>query len=247
MQARLTTKPAEQVISAIQALDLEPIKLKVMDPELGEGWTREYADSIELAYKNYLTMLVKFQDDMQDITLSKDVDEFWHAHILQTMKYADDCQRLFGNFPHQNPHTGPRTPADVEKKAALAEKTCRLYQREFGHAQANSATASCDSAVKADKAAYCAAAIKAEKAAYCAAEIRVEKAAYCAAEISAEKAAYCAAEIRVEKAAYCAAEIRAEKAAYCAAEIRAENGDWSKTALPATLGDSAQPGLLAAI
>ena len=43
MQARLTTKPAQQVISAIQGLDLEPVKLRVMDPELGEGWTREYA------------------------------------------------------------------------------------------------------------------------------------------------------------------------------------------------------------
>ena len=46
MQARLTTKPAQQVISAIQALDLEPVKLRAMDAELGEGWTREYADSI---------------------------------------------------------------------------------------------------------------------------------------------------------------------------------------------------------
>ena len=38
MQGRLTNKPVEEVIAAIQALDLESVKLRVMDPELGEGW-----------------------------------------------------------------------------------------------------------------------------------------------------------------------------------------------------------------
>jgi hypothetical protein len=42
---------------AIHALDLEPIKLRVMDPELGKGWTREHAENIECAYKAYLAML----------------------------------------------------------------------------------------------------------------------------------------------------------------------------------------------
>ena len=106
MQARLTTKPEQDVIAAIQALDLESVKSRAMDAELGEGWTREYADSIEIAYKNYLTMLVKYQDHAEDILLSEDVDEFWHTHILQTMKYADDCQRVFGNFLHHEPHVG---------------------------------------------------------------------------------------------------------------------------------------------
>lgn len=132
MQGRLTTKPVEEVISAIQALDLESVKARVMDPELGEGWSREYADSIEVAYKNYLTMLVKYQDNAEEIMLSKDTDEFWHTHILQTMKYADDCQKVFGTFLHHDPHIGERTPALYEKRAVLAEKTRELYEREFG-------------------------------------------------------------------------------------------------------------------
>src|SRR5205814_5578118 len=86
---KLTTKPTAAVISAIQELDLESVKVRLMDPELGEGWTQNYADSIETAYKNYLAMLVKYQDDAEDIMLSEDVDEFWHTHILQTLKYAD--------------------------------------------------------------------------------------------------------------------------------------------------------------
>ena len=36
MQARLTNRPEQEVIAAIQALDLESVKSRVMDPDLGE-------------------------------------------------------------------------------------------------------------------------------------------------------------------------------------------------------------------
>jgi hypothetical protein len=132
MQARLTTKPEQEVIAAIHALDLESVKARVMDAELGEGWSREYADSIETAYRTYLTMLVKYPEDAEDILLSKDVDEFWHTHILQTRKYREDCQRTFGNFLHHEPHVGEVTAADLQKRERQADKTRTLYQREFG-------------------------------------------------------------------------------------------------------------------
>ena len=135
MQARVTARPEQEVIAAIHALDLESVKKRAMDPKLGEGWTRECADSIEIAYKTYLTMLVKYQEHAEDILLSEDVDEFWHTHILQTMKYAGDCEKVFGKFLHHEPHVGEVTAADHEKRAALAEKTRSLYEKEFGDAE----------------------------------------------------------------------------------------------------------------
>src|SRR5713101_6231111 len=130
MKTKLTNRPVEQVMAAIRALDLEPIKLRVMDPELGEGWTREYAESVERAYRNYLTMLVKHPEDIEEIVVSKDVDEFWHAHILHTMKYTEDCEKVFGTYLHHSPDIGERTQADVKKKAAQVEETRRIYQSE---------------------------------------------------------------------------------------------------------------------
>jgi hypothetical protein len=131
---RLTYKPFAEIATAIRALDLESVKLRLMDPELGKGWTREYADSVEAAYKTYLTMVAKYQDDAEDILLAKDVDEFWHTHILQTMKYARDCEKTFGTFVHHDPHVGAVTQAVRDKRAKLAEKTRTLYEREFGGA-----------------------------------------------------------------------------------------------------------------
>jgi hypothetical protein len=230
MQARLTTKPVQEVTAAIQALDLESVKLRVMDPERGEGWTRDRAESIETAYKNFLSMLVKYPDAPEDILLSEDVDEFWHTHILQTMKYADDCQRVFGNFLHHNPQIGERSSRDQEKQAALLEKTRSLYRQEFGDDRAaeiawagkvagSRENAYCEAAARNGKSAYCEATVR-SKPAYCEAVVRAGKAAYCEATVQS-KLAYCEATVR-NKPAYCEAAARVGKTAYCEASLRTE-------------------------
>src|SRR5688572_459324 len=232
MQARLTTKTEQEVIAAIQALDLEPVKLRMMDAQLGEGWTREYADSIGIAYKTYLTMLVKYPDDAEDILLSEDVDEFWHTHILQTRKYMQDCQNVFGNYLHHEPHVGEVTSADIEKRTIQAERTRQLYEREFGGVR-ESEMAWSGEAIRPEHAAYSTATIQPKSAAYSTAAIRAEQAAYSTAAVRAETAAYSTAAIRTEKSAYSTAAIRAEKAAYSTAAVRAENAAYSTASIRA--------------
>ncbi|HEY6240813.1 MAG TPA: hypothetical protein VIW78_08240 [Burkholderiales bacterium] len=234
MQTKLTDRPAEQVIAAIHALDLESVKIRAMDPKLGEGWTREYAEGIEQGYRTYLTMLAKYPDHAEDILLSKDVDEFWHTHILQTMKYTDDCEAVFGKYLHHQPHVGEVTAADVEKRTALAEKTRRLYQREFGNEQDyNAAWAGIPvrAEIRAGNAAMSAASIRAGNAAMSAASIRVGNAAMSAAAIRADNAAMSAAAIRAGNAAMSAAAIRADNAAMSAAAIRVGNAATSSETL----------------
>jgi hypothetical protein len=237
MQARLTTKPVQEVISAIQALDLESVKIRVMDAELGEGWTREYAESIEIAYKTYLTMVAKYQEHAEDILLSKDVDEFWHTHILQTMKYADDCQEVFGTFLHHDPHIGERTPALLEKRAALARKTRELYEHEFGDAQhadsawSGGATAMSNVAIRAHDAAMSNIAIRSDDAAMSNVAIRAAQAAMSNVAIRAHDAAMSNIAIRSDDAAMSNVAIRAAQAAMSNVAIRADNAAMSNIAI----------------
>ncbi len=226
MKTKLTNRPVEQVIASIRALDLESVKIRLMDPELGEGWTREYAEGIEQGYRNYLTMLAKYQDHAEDILLSKDVDEFWHTHILQTIKYTEDCEAVFGKYLHHAPHIGEVTSVDKEKRIALAEKTRRLYQREFGN-ERDYSTAWIGISVKAENAAMSGAAIRAERAAMSGAAIRMENAAMSGAAIRMENAAMSGAAIRAERAAMSGAAIRMENAAMSGAAIRAERAAMS--------------------
>src|SRR6266571_4054321 len=221
MQAQLTTKPVQQVIAAIQALDLDPIKLKLMSPEEGQGWSREYADRMELAYKRFLTLLVTHSEET--LAPCKDVDKFWHGHILDTLKYADDCDRLFGRFLHHFPYFGMRGAEDAANLAKAAETTRCLYRQEFGTTQTGAENAVLSSAaIRAENAALCGAAVRTEAAALCGATVRAEGAALCGAAVRTEAAALCGATVRAEAAALCGAAVRAEAAALCGAAVRAE-------------------------
>jgi len=218
MKTKLTNRPVEQVIAAIEALDLDPIKLKLMDSEEGQGWSREYADRMELAYKRLLTLLATHPEET--LAPGKDVDKFWHGHILDTLKYAEDCDKVFGCFLHHFPYFGMRGAEDAANLAEAGETTRRLYQQEFGRDYDTSVSR------KTENAAYCGAiraeaycgAISAKDVAYCGG-VKADKPAYCGA-ISAKDVAYCGA-IKAEKPAYCGA-IKGEKLAYCGA-IKAES------------------------
>src|SRR5882672_9975694 len=240
MKTKLTNRPVEQVIAAIHALDLESVKIRLMDPELGEGWTQQYADGIEQGYRIYLTMLAKYQEHAEDILLSKDVDEFWHTHILQTIKYSEDCERVFGSYLHHNPHVGDRKPEDLQKRAALPEKTRHLYRQEFGNADGIAWTggmakdaAWSSAALQAENAAWSSAVIKAGDAAWSSAAIEVKAAAaWSSAAIRTENAAWSSAVIKAGNSAWSSAAIEVKAAAaWSSAAIRTENAAWSSAAI----------------
>ena len=183
MKTKLTKLPVEQVIAAIQSLDLDPIKLKLMNPEEGHGWSREYADSMEVAYKRFLTLSVTHPEET--LAPSKDVDRFWHGHILDTLKYAEDCEKVFGYFLHHFPYFGMRGAEDAANLAKAAETTRRLYRQEFGSTQTGADVVLYSAAIRAENAAMCSAAIQAGSAAMCSAAVRAENAAMCSAAIRA--------------------------------------------------------------
>lgn len=240
---RLTNKPFEQIAAAIHALDLTSVKRRLMDPELGEGWTPEYADSVEVAYKTYLTMVAKYQDHAEDILLAKDVDEFWHTHILQTMKYAADCQATFGTFLHHDPHVGAITQAVHDKRSRNAEKTRTLYEREFGaaggaeaawagrpHAEA---AAMSNLAIRADGAAMSNMAIRSDAAAMSNIAIDPQAAAMSNIAIHPQAAAMSNVAIHPQAAAMSNVAISGENAAMSNVAIRADNAAMSNVAIHA--------------
>ena len=214
------TKPVEKVVQAIQALDLDPIKVKLMDAEEGQGWSREYTDRMELAYKRFLTLLVKYPHET--IAPTKDVDKFWHGHILDTMKYAEDCEQTFGYFLHHFPYFGMRGEDDSADLRAAAERMNALYDQEFNAPATDAAWCVAAKPAASSEAAWCVAA-RPEKtdSAWCVAArpakadsawcvaARPEKAdsAWCVAAQPSGKsgAAWCVAAKPVPASAWCVA------------------------------------------
>jgi hypothetical protein len=117
---------------AIAELDLDPIKVKLMHRESGEGWTLEKANAVEFEYRRFL-QLMKMYPGEQTAPLF-DVDTFWHYHILDTMKYAADCEQVFGYFLHHFPYIGLRGEDDEAAHQEAGSRMQELYETTFGDA-----------------------------------------------------------------------------------------------------------------
>jgi hypothetical protein len=115
---------------AIAELDLEPIKVKLMHEESGEGWSLERANAIEFEYRRFLILMKKFPHEQTAPLM--DVDTFWHYHILDTMKYAADCDAVFGYFLHHFPYIGLRGDDDAAAHHRVGERMKELYEATFG-------------------------------------------------------------------------------------------------------------------
>jgi hypothetical protein len=114
----------------ISALDLNPIKTKLMHVESGEGWSPEHANAVETEYRRFLYLMKAFPH-VQTAPLV-DVDTFWHYHILDTMKYARDCEQVFGYFVHHYPYLGMDGESGIEMQQQAGERMRELYESTFG-------------------------------------------------------------------------------------------------------------------
>jgi hypothetical protein len=114
----------EQAERAIQELDLEPLVTKCREEH---GWSDADAEEAVRWYRNHL-LLCYLYPDRPISALSREADQLWHCHILDTVRYREDCQRIFGEFlDHQPIYGGP-----TEAEDAATEGTARLYDEQFG-------------------------------------------------------------------------------------------------------------------
>ena len=120
------------LFTAVMELDLEPIKAKLMHVESGEGWSLDRANATEKEYRRFLCLMKMYPNE--DTAPLVDVDTFWHYHILDTMKYARDCEQAFGYFLHHYPYVGMRGGDDNHFRIESGERMRTLYEATFGDA-----------------------------------------------------------------------------------------------------------------
>lgn len=122
---------AKQVFANIKPLDLGPIRFKLQNQEEGEGWDQATCDKVESAYRMFLALCITHPE--KNIVPTKLVDKMWHYHILDTKKYAEDCERYLGQFLHHFPYFGMRGEEDKTELLLCGQETKTLYLMEFGY------------------------------------------------------------------------------------------------------------------
>jgi hypothetical protein len=105
-------------------------KLADPDPKEGKGYKPEHLDLLEQEYRRFLAMHIAYPD--AEIVPCHMVDEIWHQHILDTIAYREDCDRLFGGFLDHFPYFGMRGDDDAQALHEAYGDTLEIYEREFG-------------------------------------------------------------------------------------------------------------------
>ena len=96
-----------------------------------QGWLKKDVIAISELYKDYLFLQKKYGNNYE-IVPSEEVDEFWHNHILDTKKYQEDCNFIFGCYLNHYPYFGMDESSDENDLNKAYEKTLELYKKEFG-------------------------------------------------------------------------------------------------------------------
>lgn len=111
----------------IETLDLQPIAFKLQQ-EL--GWSLDQINHATKQYRLWLKMVAHHPEE--SIIPNKEVDKVWHMHILDTRKYAEDCDKIFGRFLHHFPYFGMRGEEDREDLHAAFARSQEMMLDEFG-------------------------------------------------------------------------------------------------------------------
>ncbi len=96
------------------------------------GWSSDKVLAMENIYKEWLVLHAVYDENVV-LAPNKELDEYWHQHILDTRKYMDDCQHVFGKYLHHYPYFGlteVETQVLLERAYALTQE---LFIKHFGH------------------------------------------------------------------------------------------------------------------
>ncbi len=117
----------EDALASVAKLDFTMLKAKLCKVE---RLTEEHCDEIEDLYRKFLALHIRYPG--RKICPTGPIDLFWHAHILDTRAYADDCEMLFGHALHHFPYFGLRGEDDRQDLERTFNASVELFIHHFG-------------------------------------------------------------------------------------------------------------------
>ena len=120
---------ADTIWQRVDKIDLKEVSKKLMLDSSAQ-WTLEAVKQAESLYRHFLVLHALYPNE--DLVPTKQIDEFWHQHILDTRNYAQDCEFLFGRFLHHDPYFGINGDDDRLRNKQAVTWTQALWQSTFG-------------------------------------------------------------------------------------------------------------------
>ena len=127
----MTSDMQNKSVESIDKIEFELISWKMSDSTHCSLSDEDIALAID-EYKRFLTL--KIENPSYNLAPTSLMDEVWHFHILDTNRYATDCERLFGRFLHHRPSYGPFDSSEEQPNLSDSfDCMMDLYRGKFGH------------------------------------------------------------------------------------------------------------------
>ena len=121
------TSATQQAMARVEKLDFTMLKEKLA---MQEEWTAELIAEAEQSYRQFLVLNMLYPTKKIVPTLT--IDEFWHAHILDTRAYVADCKALSGKYMNHYPYSGLNGVFDMLMAQGIRAETQELFKQHFG-------------------------------------------------------------------------------------------------------------------
>lgn len=125
----IPSNEGKEFIDRLNPIDFGCIAFKLMNPEEGTAWTLEQATQAIEQYRLFLILNYLYPDKV--IVPSRTIDRVWHAHLLDSAKYREDCQTLFGYFLDHYPYFGMADENDRQALEDAFSETQALWEHHF--------------------------------------------------------------------------------------------------------------------
>lgn len=120
--------PIQESINYIESIDFSMMCGKMVKHY---GWKPSEIEQGIRLYRNYLILHLKYPEEK--LPPSECIDEIWHNHILDTQKYRNDCEKIFGKYLDHYPYFGIDGHSNLDDTAKAFERVQELHTLEFGY------------------------------------------------------------------------------------------------------------------
>jgi Glycine-rich domain-containing protein-like len=130
-QTQASSQSFAAFLQKARQLDLSPIAYQLMRSDVGCHWTKAKTVQVIARYLSFLYLANRYSH--LQLAPSSEIDQVWHHHILDTSKYAADCQMLFGCVVHHFPYLGLRGEQDRQDQSKAYALMQALLKQHFGY------------------------------------------------------------------------------------------------------------------
>lgn len=120
--------------SRLEQIDFQSIRIILQEKAGAASLDQTEASRLEEGYRQFLILTYLYPE--VSLVPTREIDDFWHCHILDTRKYPRDCELLFGQLLHHNPYFGIGSKESRKELSLAFQQTAVLAELHFGERSA---------------------------------------------------------------------------------------------------------------